>query len=118
MRDNAPSDHCVAERFCFMGNEVPCDASKKSVSDGNKCDAQFTDPDGTEYSWDYSTTAASTATADTSLGLGNTVDHVIHVVQAAGCGSTEGNYVYYAGNRNIAMFYVEEGGAIICNDNH
>ncbi len=94
------------------------DADKKSVSDGNKCDAQFTDPDGTEYSWDYSTTAQSTASGDQSMNLGNTVDHVIHVVQAAGCGSTEGNYVYYAGNRNIAMFYVEEGGAIICNDNH
>lgn len=97
---------------CTVTSEVP-----------SSCGAQFTDPDGSQYEWATATTAGTTD-KDKELFSGEGVtaptmpDHKIYVVQAAGCGSTEGTYTYYAGNRNIAMFYVEEGGAIICNDNH
>ncbi|MDO4220271.1 MAG: type II secretion system protein [Candidatus Saccharibacteria bacterium] len=94
-----------------------CEFTTDDALKPNSCGAQFTDPDGTYYEWNAAATAIG-GQVDQSYVTGSTVDHKIYVVQAAGCGSTEGTYTYYAGERNIAMFYIEEGGAIICNDNH
>ena len=79
----------------YIDDKCTVDASDARKVTASSCDAQFTDPDGTQY-----------------------VDHKIYVYQAAGCGATEGSVEYYAGARNVALLYVEEGGAVICNDNH
>jgi hypothetical protein len=44
-------------------------------------------------------------------------DHVFRAVTYASCGD-EGVAVKGTGNRQYAVFYVLEGGAISCNDNH
>ena len=81
---------------------------------------QFTDPDGTIYGWTVDVAAANKTDEPikSDYGKDNKVDHMVHVYVNAGCGSTEGTYTTGTGDRQIAMYYVEEGGAIICNDNH
>ena len=94
------------------------DRCEVSTSDGSlkNCDAQFTDPDGTQYAWNDKGTLSTSKTTD-SITSGD-VDHQIYYFQAAGCAATEGNVEYYPGERNVALLYIEEGGAVICNDNH
>lgn len=95
-------------------------ADEKWGTKYTNCGAQFTDPNGEVYVWGSLTTASSND-KDKALAAINSVtdvDNKIYVVDNAGCGSTEGTYTYTSGSRNIAFFYVEEGGAILCNDNH
>ncbi len=96
----------------YIDDTCGVSADGKSVN-ANSCGQQFTDPDGTQYIWDV-----KAAISENTTFSGTTVDHKLTVYQAAGCGATEGEVKYYAGERNIAIFYVEEGGAIVCNDNH
>ena len=103
-------------------------AGSNAVCDTGKTCPQFTDPDGTMYGFKVSkgaavTTGSGSSATTTSTGLSVTglptsVDHMIYVVVNAGCGSQEGTYDVGTGVRQIAMFYVEEGGAVVCNDNH
>lgn len=85
---------------------------------GNKtefdaCGQQFTDPDGTAYNIQYQ----GKVTADnTSVGL-TTFDHKFYAYTNASCGD-EGIVNKGSGDREVAIFFVEEGGAIACNDNH
>ena len=58
-------------------------------------------------------------TADKSnLNLPTSVDHVIYAYVNAICGDSEGTLKVSTGDRKVALVYVEEGGAIYCNDNH
>ncbi len=100
----------------YIDDKCTVDASDARKVTASSCDAQFTDPDGTQYEWSVNDTAL--ASGGTATVTGTDVDHKIYVYQAAGCGSTEGSVEYYAGARNVALLYVEEGGAVICNDNH
>ena len=90
---------------------VATSIDKKSTCANGKTCPQFTDPDGEMYKFVVHTNA-------NQLSFDTKVDHVIHVVVNAGCGTTEGTFEKGTGDRQIAMFYVEEGGAIVCNDNH
>lgn len=94
--------------------------TKKSETEVENCGDQFTDPDGTQYIWAAVQDADSSKADDQSLFTDNKYefDHKIYVVTDAGCGSLEGTYKYYAGKNYFAMFYIEEGGSITCNDNH
>ncbi len=93
--------------------------SSMACASGKDC-AQFRDPDGTIYGWTVDVAAANKTDEPikSDYGKDNKVDHMVHVYVNAGCGSTEGTYTTGTGDRQIAMYYVEEGGAIICNDNH
>ena len=87
------------------------------TSDGTnytKCGDQFTDPDGAIYKlW-----VGEKLTANRDLGFLTTVDHVIYAYVNASCGDSEGTLKVGTGDRQVALVYVEEGGAIYCNDNH
>ena len=88
------------------------------TSDGvnyTKCGDQFTDPDGTIYI--LQAKEKLTANKD-NLGLPTTVDHTISAYVNASCGDSEGTLKVGTGDRQVALVYVEEGGAIYCNDNH
>ncbi len=82
------------------------------------CGDQFTDPDGTQYAWNLKDKASKGDTDKALFADKYEFDHNIYVVTNAGCGSLEGTYSYYAGDNYFAMFYIEEGGSITCNDNH
>lgn len=74
---------------------------------------QFRDPDGTNYEFAYK----GNATAAGNASVGTELDHKIVVYTKASCGDTEGTYKLGTGDRDFALFFVEEGGAIYCNDN-
>ena len=54
---------------------------------------------------------------DASAAGSATFDHVFYGFTNAGCGD-EGAVVAGTGVRQVAIFFVEEGGSIACNDNH
>ena len=87
------------------------DANQKSTCAQGKTCPQFTDPDGEMYKFVVKDNSKA-------LTFGTSVNHVVYVVVNAGCGTTEGTFEKGTGDRQIAMFYIEEGGAIVCNDNH
>ena len=89
-----------------------------NTSDGSyytNCGDQFTDPDGTIYM--LQAKEKLTANKD-NLGLPTTVDHTIYAYVNANCGDIEGTLKVGTGYRQVALVYVEEGGAIYCTDNH
>lgn len=94
-------------------DENVTEAKNNSTKCGGTC-AQFTDPDGTLYQFK----AIKMADVASTVASKTAVDHVVYVAVNAGCGETEGTAVAGTGDRQIAMYYIEEGGAIVCNDNH
>ncbi len=79
----------------------------------DSCSDQFTDPDGEIYKMKYEGPAA----ANSTTANGTTMDHIFHVYSNATCGD-EGFANKGTGDRQIAIFYFMEGGAVACNDNH
>ena len=98
------------------------------VTDGDQyeCDGdQFRDPDGENYAMKGNGSLKATPTGFTITAEGassyklnsDTFNHTFQAVTYASCGD-EGIAVKGTGNRQYAVFYVLEGGAISCNDNH
>ncbi len=97
------------------------DSGLTSGGQATTCGDQFKDPDGECYGIKYmgqigATTGTAATEGDKSSELG-AFSHVIYVYSNAGCGD-EGVVVKSTGKRQVALFFVEEGGAITCNDNH
>lgn len=100
-----------------------------NITTFTSCGAQFLDPDGQPYQIKYvgevgtgsgKISAGSITTQlkkDANSTTTATFDHVFYGFTNAGCGD-EGMVVAGTGVRQIAIFFVEEGGAIACNDNH
>ncbi len=107
----------------FVTRYIDADIDQNGVSEGKSfvCSKsscpQFTDPDGTVYGFTVDL-AKSGKTNEKISYSGDTVDHIFHVYVNASCGSSDGTYTTGTGNRQIAIFYFEEGGDITCNDNH
>lgn len=107
----------------FVTRYIDMDIDQNGVSEGKSfvCSKsscpQFTDPDGTVYGFTVDL-AKSGKTNEKISYSGDTVDHIFHVYVNASCGSSDGTYTTGTGNRQIAIFYFEEGGDIACNDNH
>lgn len=80
------------------------------------CGDQFKDPDGECYQIKYRDTGKPGQEGE-ATGLTD-FDHTFYVYTNAGCGDLEGTYNVGTGKRQVAIFFVEEGGAIACNDNH
>ena len=93
---------------------------EETVYDANKpittCGDQFKDPDGECYQikWQGS---GQKGEVNKETGL-TKFDHTFYVYTNAGCGDLEGTYNVGTGKRQVAIFFVEEGGAVACNDNH
>ena len=102
----------------FTIKYIDSTCEKKDELTVQNCGDQFTDPDGTQYAWNLMDEASKGDTDKALFADKYEFDHNIYVVTNAGCGSLEGTYSYYAGDNYFAMFYIEEGGSITCNDNH
>ena len=85
------------------------------------CESEFTDPDGTIYAMKHvakitgDTNVSSQDTDSTDLKWPN--NHTVMAYTNASCGD-EGTALKGNGERQYALFYVLEGGAVSCNDNH
>lgn len=80
------------------------------------CGDQFKDPDGECYQIEVRGTGKPNEKGkETNL---TTFDHTFHVYTNASCGDLEGTYDVGTGKRQVAIFFVTEGGAVACNDNH
>ena len=102
-----------------------CKTDNDATVTKDSCGDQFTDPDGTQYEWATPVEATSAdgnggkdANLTSKFADATDFNHKLYVVTNAGCGSYEGTYDYYAGDNYFALFYIEEGGSITCNDNH
>ena len=109
-------DGHVADNFIvrYIDDEAVVDASGE-VTD---CSDQFKDPDGNCYQIKVTGKASDGEENKAMSSLPADLDHIFYVMNNAGCGDTEGTYTYDSGSRKFAMFFVQEGGAIACNDNH
>ena len=82
---------------------------------------EFRDPDGNQYNMKWvseitgQTPVASSDNTTTDLAWPN--NHMVTVYTNAVCGD-EAVAEKGTGKRQYAMFYVLEGGAVTCNDNH
>ena len=87
---------------------VPHETNKTCLSD------QFCDPDGTSYWFDNNNSPEK----NTESHSNDTFTHQIYYAKNATCnGTEEGKYGEGSGEREIAIMYVLEGGAIYCGDN-
>ncbi len=81
------------------------------------CGQQFSDPDGSPYQIIYVGDApGNNQSVVSKLNNGN-FNHTFYGFTNASCGD-EGMVLKGTGVRQVAIFFVEEGGAIVCNDNH
>lgn len=97
----------------YVDEETTYNASSKKIT---ACGDQFKDPDGECYQIEVRGNATA-GQKGVSTGL-TAFDHTFYVYTNAGCGDLEGTYDVGTGKRQVAIFFVEEGGAISCNDNH
>ena len=109
----------------FENNNVNPNFLKRYVDEKTEYDAtkpitvcgdQFKDPDGECYQIQWK---GSGQKGEVGKATGLTAfDHTFYVYTNAGCGDLEGTYNVGTGKRQVAIFFVEEGGAVSCNDNH
>lgn len=105
----------VNENFLkrYVDEETVYNSANQTVT---ACGDQFKDPDGECYQIEVRGTGqASEVGKETGL---TEFDHTFYVYTNAGCGDLEGTYDVGTGKRQVAIFFVEEGGAVACNDNH
>jgi prepilin-type N-terminal cleavage/methylation domain-containing protein len=98
----------------YIDENVSESKTSGSTCAQNKTCPQFTDPDGTMYKFE----AVKQSDVENKLKNVTDVNHTVYVAVNASCGDTEGTAIAGTGDRQIAMYYVEEGGAVVCNDNH
>ena len=77
---------------------------------------QFCDPDGTSY-WFANAEPEKPADDKPIDHSSSDFNHRIYYANDATCGDTEGQISKGNGEREIAIMYVLEGGAIYCGDN-
>ncbi len=106
------NNYTVAPTFVVRYIDETCTLGNDNKYTG--CGDQFTDPDGTIYN-----IAVGGKGGSYTLGSAgrNAIDHIFHVAVNAGCGD-EGTTKAGTGERQIAILYQMEGGAVACNDNH
>lgn len=109
----------------FENNDVNANFLKRYVDEKTvyeagkpitECGDQFKDPDGECYQIQWRGAAKPTEKGK-ETGL-TKFDHTFYVYTNAGCGDLEGTYDVGTGKRQVAIFFVTEGGAVACNDNH
>ncbi len=120
----------ITEYKSNNGNKNPFDGDTDALVSryikGDGGDAQFRDPDGSDYNFQVLGEADAKKDKDKDSRTlftqnkitDDLVTHNVIVVKKAGCGQTEGTYRYSAGASDVALFYVAEGKQVLCNDNH
>ena len=81
---------------------------------------QFSDPQGEPYSLTYKGSAKNftyDATSQSDVSSQISAERTFYAYTYASCGD-EGKVKKGTGERDVAIFLKEEGGAIACNDNH
>lgn len=112
----------------FVRRYIDSTCTSYSSTDGYTCGEgsnEFRDPDGNNYNMRWQGEVASKGTlalgsSDSSAGDNVVVwpnNHMVTAMTNAVCGD-EGVANAGTGKRQYALFYVLEGGAITCNDNH
>ena len=82
---------------------------------GADCESdQFCDPDGTAY---FIEVKGERTDSNKTWSANFPNDHKIGYFNNAKCSGTEGEAGEGSGDRDIAIFYVLEGGAVYCGDN-
>ena len=89
-----------------------------AVCKPNRTCPQFSDPDGTMYGFTVDKAKRHYGPQEIDYGSDGQVDHRLHIYVNAICGSEEGTYEVHEGGHEIAIFYIKQGGSIICNDNY
>lgn len=100
----------------YIDPDVEWSARASVGNEVSSCGKSFKDPDGKCYQMVVDGMAEDNV-VNKSIDMGD-FDHTIHVYQKARCGSKEGTYTAGTGRRQIAMFYANEDGTIICQDNN
>ena len=98
----------------YVDEETVYNASAKKIT---ACGDQFKDPDGECYQIEV-LGAATAGQKGVSASIPAAFNHTFYAYNNATCGDLEGTYDAGTGKRQVAIFFVEEGGAIACNDNH
>ena len=106
----------------FVKRYIDEDCVVGTDGDYTDCGSQFTDPDGTIYSMKWIESVTDNATEVSSVEAGSSElkwpnKHTVMAYTNASCGD-EGTALKGNGERQYTLFYVLEGGAISCNDNH
>ena len=107
-----PADKTKKAGVTYGGSD---DASLKEFMNryiGDEKSEQRMDPDGTKYKLGF----RPAPTKEASHGE-NKLNHTIYYFINASCSDTEGNVKPGKGEREIAIFYNLEGGAVYCGDN-
>ena len=114
---NGTTDSGFIKRYIDENVEAYHDnGAQATCATGDNGCAQFRDPDGEMYG--FTVQDFTPNNGDNMEVKIDEMDHLVHVVVGAGCSGSEGVASRGNGKREIAMFFHEEGGSIICNDNH
>lgn len=104
----------------YLDSECDIKTGKDTGTTGefNSCGQQFSDPQGEPYSLVYNGTAKGfSETSQTDIASQISDERTFYAYTYASCGD-EGKVKKGTGERDVAIFLKEEGGAIACNDNH
>ncbi|MBQ1373074.1 prepilin-type N-terminal cleavage/methylation domain-containing protein [Candidatus Saccharibacteria bacterium] len=88
-----------------------------TVGEFNSCGQQFSDPQGEPYSLTYNGSAKDFTDDTSDVSSAISAERTFYAYTYASCGD-EGKVKKGTGERDVAIFLKEEGGAIACNDNH
>ena len=100
--------------------DADCEAPALVNTPPNNCGSQFTDPDGTTYSFSpiMDVVAATTTIEGPVVIPAGKFNHVIYVGVGFVCGTQERYGRRGTGVHQLAMFMILEGGEYACVDNH
>ncbi len=101
----------------YLDSECDIETDSGTSGEFKSCGQQFSDPQGEPYSLRYngSTKNFTDDTSDVSSAI--SAERTFYAYTYASCGD-EGKVKKGTGERDVAIFLKEEGGAIACNDNH
>jgi hypothetical protein len=103
----------------YIDDKIDVSSVKSGVSlkcqSGESCKT-IKDPDGKAlYGWTVD--LAEEAQDNAKIAYSNEkVDYIVHVYAHAICGDKEGTYISGSDDNQVALFYIEQGGKIVCGD--
>lgn len=105
----------------YLDGECDIDTDTGTTGKFSSCGQQFSDPQGEPYLLTYKGSAKGltydTTTSQSDVSSDITAERTFYAYTYASCGD-EGKVKEGTGERDVAIFLKEEGGAIACNDNH
>ena len=107
----------------FVTRYIDSDIDSEGVEESKpfKCKSdracmQFADVSGKNYAWTVDVAASGKKDEAIKYTADNGLDYTLHVYVKAICGDTRGTYTTGSGERQFAIFYIEEGGIVACVD--